>query len=491
MSHREIWDNRTAFVLASIGSAIGLGNIWRFPYVCYENGGGAFLVAMLVALFTAGIPLLILEISLGHKMQGSAPHAMFKIKPGLQWFGWMAALVGFFIVVYYAIIMSYAFNYTIASFTQAWGDNPSEYFYATTLGLTDNPLDLGQFKPMIFLGLLTCWIWIVLCTWKGTKTVGKVVYVTVILPWLLLIIFIIRGVTLPGAMEGLNYYLTPDWPQLLKPSVWLAAYTQVFFSLSVGFGIMIAYGSFLPRSSDLVNNAFIIGLCDSLTAFMGGLAVFGALGFHAQNLGVPVAEVAAAGPGLAFVTYPTIISNLPFWQPLFGVLFFVMLLTLGIDSAFSMTEAVSASVKDRWGLKHRTANLSVGLAGFVLGIPLVFGAGLLWLDIVDRFMNQFGLMLVCIGESIIVGWYIGSGRMREYINKFSEIRIGKWWDICVKFILPLVAIVLLYSEIKDRIGASYEGYPRLAEFFGGWFLVIMLPILGIILAAIKVKENRK
>ncbi len=484
---REQWGSRTSFILASIGSAIGLGNIWRFPYICYQNGGGAFLIAMLVALFTAGIPLLILEFSIGHRMQGSAPHAFFKIRKGLQWFGWMAALVGFGVVVYYVIIMSWSFNYTIASFTEAWGDNPSAFFN-NTLGLTSGPFSLGSFKPMIFLGLVVCWIWIVLSTWKGTKTVGKVVYVTVILPWLLLVMFIIRGVTLPGAMEGLNFYLTPDFSKLLDPQVWLAAYTQVFFSLSVGFAIMIAYGSFLPRDSDLVNNAFIIGLADTLTAFMGGLAVFGALGFHAGQLGVGVADVATSGPGLAFVTYPTIISNLPFWQPLFGFLFFIMLLTLGIDSAFSMTEAVSASVKDRWGLRHRTANFLVAGCGFVLALPMVFGMGLYWLDIVDRFMSQFGLMLVCLGEALIIGWYFGARRMRDYVNNLSEVRVGGWWDICVKIILPAVAIVLLVAEIWSRLGSAYGDYPRLAEFIGGWLVVILLPICGIILAAISRKE---
>ncbi len=491
MIQRERWDNRTAFILASIGSAIGLGNIWRFPFVCYENGGGAFLIAMLVALFTAGIPLLILEFSLGHKMQGSAPHAFFKVNRKLEWFGWMAALIGFGVVVYYLIIMSYAFNFTIASFTEAWGNDPNGFFYDKTLGLTDSPLTLGSFKPMLFLGLIVCWIWVVLCTWKGAKTVSKVVYITVLLPWLLLIIFVVRGVTLPGAVDGLNYYLTPDFARLADYKVWLAAYTQVFFSLSVGFGIMIAYGSFLPKKADLVNNAFIIGLADSLTAFMGGLAVFGALGFHAHELGVKVTEVTVGGPGLTFVTYPTIISNLPFWQPLFGVLFFIMLLTLGIDSAFSMTESVSASLKDRWKIKHRTANLSVGFVGFILGIPMVFGAGYLWLDIVDRFMTQFGLMLVCIGEAVFIGWYYGAEKIRTYANGISELKVGGWWNVCVKFVLPVVAVVLLIAEVLDRIEAPYGNYPRVAEFFGGWFLIILIPALAVIMASIVVKENRR
>jgi NSS family neurotransmitter:Na+ symporter len=186
------------------------------------------------------------------------------------------------------------------------------------------------------LGLIISWIWIVFSVWKGAKTVSKVVYFTVLVPWLLLIVFVVRGITLPGAMDGLAYYLTPDFSKLLNPGVWLAAYTQIFFSLSVGFGIMIAYSSFLPRKTDLVNNAFIVGFADALTAFVGGLAVFGGLGYHAHILGKSVGELGnIAGPGLAFVTYPAIISNLPL-APFFGVLFFLMLLTLAIDSAFSM-----------------------------------------------------------------------------------------------------------------------------------------------------------
>lgn len=484
MEQRDRWDSRTSFILAAIGSAIGLGNIWRFPYVCYENGGGAFLIAYLVALFSAGIPLMILEFGLGHKTEGAAPRAMRKTRAGFEWFGWMAIAVGFFIVVYYAVIMGYCFNYGYFSITQAWGDDPAGFFNRT-LGLTSGPYHMGSLKWGIVLGLFLAWIWIVLSVWKGAKTVGKVVYVTVLLPWLLLIVFIIRGITLPGAVDGLNYYLTPDFTKLLSAKVWLAAYTQAFFSLSVGFGIMIAYSSFLPRKSDITNSAFIIGMCDALTAFLGGLAVFGALGYLAHVTGKPVAEVVASGPGLAFVTYPTIISNLPFWQPVFGVLFFLMLLTLGIDSAFSLLEAVAAGVIDKWKASHRKANLTVGITALVLGIPLCFGGGLFWLDIVDNFMNKFGISLICLGECIFIGWVFGSGKIREYVNGLSEFRIGVWWDIFIRVITPAALLFLIIMEVVDRIRGSYGGYPRSAEFLGGWLIVIILPVLGIILMLIK------
>jgi NSS family neurotransmitter:Na+ symporter len=473
MEKRDQWDSRFSFILAAIGSAIGLGNIWRFPYICYANGGGAFLVAWLVALFTAGIPLMILEFGLGHKTEGSASEAFRKVNKKFEWFGWVAILVGFFIVCYYAVIMSYCFN---------------GFFYQQTLGLTQNPLDIGGIKGYIFLGLFLSWIAIFFSIWKGAKTVGKVVYATVLIPWFLLLIFVVRGVTLPGAVEGLKFYLTPDFQKLLSHQVWLAAYTQVFFSLSIGFGIMIAYSSFLPRKTDIVNNAFLISMANCATSFVAGFAVFGALGYYAVKIGKPVAEVVASGPGLTFVTYPHIISNLPFWQPLFGVLFFLMLLTLGIDSAFSLAEAVAAGVIDKWKTSHRTSNIAVCTVALIIGIIFTTGAGLHWLDILDNFMNKFGLSIVCLGECILIGWVFGSRKIKEYVNSISEFKIGGWWDILIRFFVPVVLGGLILAELLERIKGSYMDYPRLAEFLGGWMMVLLLPVLGIILMIVKRRD---
>ena len=251
MHVREHWSSRTTFVLAAIGSAIGLGNLIRFPYVCAENGGGAFLIAYLFALATAGVPIMILEFGLGHSSEGSAPKAFRKIHPKLEWLGWIASLVGFFIVVYYAVIMAWSFSYLYDSFTiTQWAANAGEHF-KEKLGYAaiENPFDMSTIKWGLLVGLVLTWIAIIACVWKGATTVSKVVYATVIIPWIILIIFVIRGVTLPGAAEGLKVYLTPDVAMLFGKGagkVWLAAYTQVFFSLSIGFGIMIAYSSFLP-----------------------------------------------------------------------------------------------------------------------------------------------------------------------------------------------------------------------------------------------------
>ena len=324
---------------------------------------------------------------------------------------------------------------------------------------------------------------IVFSIWKGAKTVGKVVYATVILPWILLIVFVIRGVTLPGAAIGLTYYLNPVFSKLLDPSVWTAAYGQVFYSVSIGLGILIAYSSFLPEKADITSSAIIIGISDALTAFVGGLAVFGTLGYYAEMQGVAVTEVLKGGPGLAFCTYPAVISNLPLSQ-LFGILFFVMLLTLAVDSAFSLVEAVASAVRDKFGVSHRTANLTIAFIGFVFGLIFITGAGLYWLDIVDHFMEHFGLTAVVLVECIVLGWFYETKDLQNHLNSVSNIKIGNWWIPLIKVILPLILFYLLVSQFIIEIKNPYGNYPIIAILIAGWLLSGLLPILGFIFSLI-------
>jgi NSS family neurotransmitter:Na+ symporter len=488
------WSGRTAFVLASIGSAIGLGNVWRFPYIAYKFGGGAFIVAYIIALILIGIPMLLLEFSIGYKFKGSAPYSLAKLSKekrlpiNFEWLGWFAVFVGFGIVTYYSVIMGWSFDYLYYSLTTAWGENTKEFFFQKVLGLTSGVFELGKVQWPIVLGLLVSWVWIVFSIWKGAKTVGKVVYVTVTMPWMLLLIFVIRGLTLPGAVQGINYYLTPNWKELLNPALWHAAISQIFFSLTVGFGVMIAYASFLPEGSDIVNNAILIALADAATAFVAGFAVFSTLGYYAQLQGVSVAEVVRGGPELAFVTYPTIISKLPL-APLFGIFFFLMLLTLAIDSAFSLVEAFIAALMDKFGTKREYTNIGVAILAFLIGIIYTTGAGLYWLDIVDHFMNHFGLFTVAFLESILIGWLYGSEEMREFANSVSDRPIGKWWNISVKFIVPLSSLIIFVSALRERIREPYGGYPRLAEVIGGWAVLAIFLILAIYLTTRKTKRS--
>ncbi len=490
---RERWNSRSVFVMAAVGSAVGLGNVWRFPYMVYDNGGGAFLIPYLIALLTTGIPLLMLEYNLGIKMQKGPAQAFEGFKKGSGFIGWFALLVSFVIVSYYSVVMAWVCKYLYHSFGVAWAGGAKDFFFGDVLHLSGGVGELGGLVTPIVIALLIMWIIMYFIIFKGVKVVSKVVMWTVPLPIILLFVLFVRGITLDGAASGLNFYLNPDFSVLANPRVWLAAYGQIFFSLSLGFGIMIAYASYMPKDSDISGNAFVTGLSNCGISFFAGFAVFSTLGYLAQATGQPVSEVAGAGVGLAFVIFPTAIAQLPggvVVQAIFGVVFFLTLLTLAIDSAFSLVEGIVTGLKDQLNVKRETVTLLVCIVGFLAGLIYCTKGGLYWLDIVDHWANSFGLIVVGLMEAILIGWIYNPEEFRADINRYSDINVGKWWTICVKWITPIIIIVSInlsfYSELKE----SYGGYPLWAVMVGGW---VMIEVLFIIAVAMKLgfRERRE
>ena len=564
---RERWGGRTAFIMAAIGSAVGLGNVWRFPATAFDNGGGAFLIPYFVALLTAGIPIMIIEYALGQRFQQGAPGALARVSPWFRWVGWFALLVGATITAYYVVIMAYSWRYLVASPTVGWArpaalrsadgvvppDRIIVYHRATSLAERERletltraeaeegrrpvltveevrrleaeeakrppdqrmrfvPLDkniahyfyndcLGGFEPgawakdqhrgdmarpvpsLVFWTAVT-WLLIFLIIAAGVKNVGRVVMITVPLPLILLLVLLIRGVTLPGASEGITYYLTPKWESLANPKVWMAAYGQVFFSLTLGFGALIAYASYMPDDSDISNNAFITSFANCATSFFAGFSVFSILGYLAYvKGGVPVGTVVKGGPGLAFVTYPLAICHLPgVWKGLIGSLFFICLLTLGIDSAFSLVEGTLTGVSDALRKRKVLVTGIICCVGFLMSLPFTTRSGLMWLDIVDNWMNNYGLALVGLLECVAVGYFANFGELRRYINRRSEIHLNTWFDLFVKVITPAVLIYLLGAQFGVDIRKTYGEYDQvlpgsvLVAGWGWFFLLIFVAL---------------
>jgi len=475
--------------MAAIGSAVGLGNVWRFPYVCYKNGGGAFLIPFFVAIFTAGIPLLILEFSVGHWARGTPPKAFKKVSKKWEWTGWLTVLMPFIVASYYVVVMAWCFSYMIYSFDLRWGMQ-AESFFSIFLGDTGSPLVIGGISLPILLGLIAVWVSIFLILYKGVKRIGKVVALTVPIPTILLIILTVRGLTLPGAIEGISYYLTPDFSKLGDVNVWLAAYAQVFFSFSLAQGIMITYASFLKKKSDLTNNAFIVALADAGTAFLAGFAVFSVVGYLTVLQGISIDGLTMAGPGLTFITYPTAVSLLPFAASIFGVFFFIALLTFGIDSAFSMIEPISASINNKWHISKARATALICVLGFLFSLIFTTGNGVYLLEILDHFVTNFGLVTIGLLECIIFGWLYRVYRLREHANKTSDIMLGRWWDILIKYIIPIILIFLLFVTIIKNITENpYPNYPS-------WLIVLMgiVPlfiITGLSFVLMKIKSGKE
>jgi NSS family neurotransmitter:Na+ symporter len=486
---REHWKGRPQFLLAAIGSAVGLGNIWRFPYVAFTNGGGAFLIPYFVALLTAGIPLMMLEYALGVRMQAGPPAAFAKIKKGLEWVGWWSILAAFVIITYYAVVMAWCWNYLYHSFTLAWAADAKDFFFANVLQLSKGPGELGGIVPGVLIGLVITWAIVYWIIYKGIGRVGKVVMATVPIPIILIAILVIRGITLPGAAEGLNFYLAPDFSRLLDPHVWLAAYGQIFFSLSLAMGIMIVYASYLPKRSDVTNNAFITSFANCGTSFFAGFAIFSTLGYLAYATGVDVSEVAGAGPGLAFVTIPTAISKLPIAAAFVGAIFFLTLLTLAVDSLFSLVEADVTAVMDTWGFRRARVTFVICLAACIIGLLFSTRAGLYWLDIVDHWINNYGLAAIGLAEVIVVGYIFGAKPFRKFINSVSEVKVGVWWDIMIMVVTPIILGATIVLSLYKEFSKPYEGYPQWALNVGGWIVVIGIFILSFIIIVVKRRKR--
>ena len=295
-----------------------------------------------------------------------------------------------------------------------------------------------------------------LCIFKGVKVVGKIVLWTVPIPWLMLLILTVRGLTLEGAILGLEYYLEPNFSVLKEPQIWRAAFGQVFFSMTIAFGVMVTYASFLHRKSDLNNNALIIGLADLATSFVAGLAVFATMGALAFKTGQPVGEILEGSEtvGLAFVAFPKVLSALPAAN-VFSAIFFIALLLLGIDSAFSITEAALASMIDKTGRKRITILTAMSLLGLGAGVLFTTRGGLSWLATIDSFVNKgtWGIMFVGLIECLVLGWAFDIRKLRRHANKNSDWQLGLWWEWAIKLIIPLILLTLVvWSFIGDLTG---------------------------------------
>lgn len=484
---RQRWTSRTVFILATLGSAVGLGNLWRFPYLAGKYGGGAFLIPYLIALVLVGVPMLMLELAIGQKMQQGAVGSYGKLHPRFAGLGILALFSSFMIVSYYAVVMAWSLVYLLASLGVPWSDNAENYFYQEVLQISNGIGQLGGINLPILWSLIIVWFLVYCCVWQGTKSVGKVVQYSVPLPVILLSFLLIRAVTLPGFLTGWEIYLQPVWSALLEPEVWTAAFSQIFYSLSLAFGIMVAYGSYKHNDDDVAKDTWIAALLDIGISLFAGLVVFAVLGYMAWSTDTPVEKLAASGPGLAFVVFPEALSLMP-WSGLFSILFFLMLLLLGIDSIFSLVEALNATILDRYQqFKISWVSLVVCLIILLAGIIFTTRAGLYFLDIVDHFVTSYNLLLVGILQTILAGWLYGAEKLRRYINQVSDWQVGKWWNIAIKYIIPLVLTTLLVTQLSQDLKTPYENYPTWALNIG--WAIAFLPLLFFLFLFLKNKNK--
>ncbi|MGM7671095.1 sodium-dependent transporter [Microbacterium sp. A93] len=488
---REEFAGRWAFIFAAIGSAVGLGNIWRFPYVAYENGGGAFIVPYLIALLTAGIPLLFFDYAIGHRFKGSPPLAFRRLSRWTESIGWWQVLICFVIGVYYAAIIAYAAMYTWFSFGEKWGDDPETFFFGEYLQVSEGVAPNLEFVAGVFWPMLIVWIILLVVLGAGVQRgIAMAALVGIPVLFIMFIALVIVALFLPGAPEGLNALFTPNWGVLTDPQVWIAAYGQIFFSLSVGFGIMITYSSYLKRRTNLTGSGLMVGFTNSSFEILCGIGVFSALGFMAQANGVEVADVVSNGIGLAFIAFPTIISEAPAGV-LIGVLFFASLVFAGFTSLISILEVVVSAVKDKLGWSRwTTVIVVVGGSGIISLLLFSTTSGLNVLDVTDAFANNFGIVGAALVAVVVVSWVLRRlDNMVGHLNAVSSFRVGRVYKVLVAVILP---IVLAYMWVSDVVLKAKDGYGDLPAWFVntfGWGMSIALILIAILLSLLPWAKN--
>jgi solute carrier family 6 amino acid transporter-like protein 5/7/9/14 len=542
--NRGSWDNPIEFLLSCLGFAVGLGNIWRFPYLCYRNGGGAFLIPYIVSLIFMGLPVFLFEMGAG-QFSNEGPIAVWKMCPLFQGIGYGMCFLSLYIGTYYNIILSWAFFYVFSSFTSSlpWAScgNPwnteacrrfdsknctelggvmtnqqdcifqkdvtvdvwrnisetarnakmpsDEFFHNFMLDISNGIHDIGEVRLELAGCLLLAWVLVYCALWKGIKSFGKLVYFTALFPYCILIILLVRAATLPGYMDGISFYLTPKWEKLLEINVWADACIQIFFSLGVTWGGMITLASYNKFKNNVFRDAIMVGCGNCMTSFFAGFVIFGIIGFMAHELGVPVEEVAAQGAGLAFIAYPEAVSRMPI-SPLWSILFFMMLLSLGFGTQFSTVETVVTVLLDRFpnlrGKNRRWCTLGVCLFMFCCGLSMVTNGGIYILQLVDNHSATYSALILGCLEVSVMAWIYGVDKfledLRFMLGFYPYPRL--FWKWSWKISSPVIVILILNFTIKDYQGNKYDDYhyPDWANTVG-WCItfssVVCIPIVGL------------
>lgn len=495
---REKWSSRSSFILAAIGSAVGLGNAWRFPGLAAKYGGGAFLFVYLIAMLIIGIPLLMMEISVSRYTRQGAPGSMRAMNKKTEGIGWLAVSNGIGISIYYAAV----FAWVILMFFMSWkfgkmtGDTEAaSSLWSNTIKTTWTTSGFTTISWPVLGCLLIAWAFAYLCIRNGTTTVGKVVKFTVSLPVICLVIMAIRGVMMPGAMSGLSKLFIPDWSALSDSNLWIDAIGQVFYSLSTSMAIMFAYGSFLDKDSNIAVDTLIIAFSDMLISVLAGIVMFTTM----AGVGM-LDNISASGISTAFIIYPQAIvkiSNSGVFNMLFAFVFYFCLITLAIDSLFSIIEGVSTALSDKFYLNKKKTTLTICIVEGIISLIYVTGAGLAVLDIVDYFINSYTLLITGVLEMVAAGWFFKTSRILDELNRNTKsFKMPSWWFIpSIKVISPVVLTGLFVWNLVSLIrnGGIYgkaDGYSLKANIIFGWALIALILCSGLIIKCIvKIKSG--
>uniref|UniRef100_A0A667Z976 Transporter n=1 Tax=Myripristis murdjan TaxID=586833 RepID=A0A667Z976_9TELE len=506
---RDGWNSKVEYFLAQVGFSVGLGNVWRFPYLCHQNGGGAFLLLYVLLMLVVGIPLFFLELAAGQAIRQGSIGVWKSISPKLAGIGYSSCVVCFFVALYYNVILAWSLFYLGNSFQyplpweqcpaqgnrtvkECEDSSPTTYFwYRTALNITDSIDDTGSFNPYITCCLLAAWTIVCLGMFKGIKTSVKVMYFSSIFPYVVLLCFLIRGLLLDGAFEGITHMFYPKLEIWGDMQVWRQAATQVFFALGLGFGSIIAYSSYNPKNNNCHRDAFTVSFINFLTSVLATLVVFAVLGFRAKGKVMECVvrcvsvkdrthyilklkskawfkdysdkvsgtftdcniekemQKGVEGTGLAFIAFTEAMSQLP-GSPFWSALFFLMLLNLGLSTMFGTMEGILAPLTDTFKtLARNKTKLTVFscVIGFLIGLLFTQRCGNYFVTMFDDYSATLPLIIVVVFETFSVSWLYGADRFLDDIEAMLGWRPTVVYKYLWKYVCLLAMLGLLLASM--------------------------------------------
>uniref|UniRef100_A0A182J770 Transporter n=1 Tax=Anopheles atroparvus TaxID=41427 RepID=A0A182J770_ANOAO len=498
---KQHWANKMQFVLACIGYSVGLGNVWRFPYLCYKSGGGVFLVPYFIILLICGIPMLFMELAVGQYTGRGPIGALGQLCPLFKGTGLASVVVSFLMSTYYSVIIAYAIYYFFTSFRPElpWTDcshrwntpdcwipermkhnltrpemsrTPTEEFFENKVLQISHGIEFpGGMRWELVACLVCAWILVYFAIWKSIKSSAKVRYLTATLPFVLIVVFLGRSLTLEGADKGLHYFFRPNWQELGRANVWINAAAQNFNSIGIAFGSMISFASYNKYNNNILHDTLAVSFVNAVTSLLVGIFAFATIGNIALEQSTTVEDVISGGPGLIFVVYPQALAKMPAAQ-LWAVLFFFMLLCLGLNSQFAIVEVVVTSIQDafpRWIKRklvyHELLVLIVCVVSFFAGLPNLIQGGIYFFQLIDHYAASVSIMFLAFFETIAISWFYGINRLSKNVKQMT----GRYPSLYLRFCLMVAAPLLLISLwIFSLINYEAPTYHNGKYHYPGW-----------------------
>ncbi|XP_067937743.1 sodium- and chloride-dependent glycine transporter 1-like [Watersipora subatra] len=516
---RGNWTGKCDFFMSCLSYAVGLGNLWRFPYLCYKNGGGAFLIPYCLMMVFAGMPLFFMELSFG-QFAATGVINIWSINPLFKGIGYAMFTVSFMVGIYYTMVIAWAFYFTFASFAKdvpwktcdnewntiacsqpeqfrncssyngTWFNSTCwtalkdgedvyqeytlkanatgrrsasyEYFHNRVLAISDNIDEMGYPQWEHVLCLLLSWSIVFLCLIKGIKSSGKAVYFTALFPYVVLIILLGKAATLDGAINGIKFYVTPKWERLGTAAVWGDAAVQIFFSLSPCWGGLITLASYNKFDNNALRDSVVVTLSNCGTSFFAGFVIFAIIGFMAEQLNMDIEDAAVGGAGLAFVAYPEVVAQLPI-SPLWSILFFLMLITLGLGTQMTTVNTVHTTILDLFSDKFRKGHrpkivlACVCFISFLLGLTMTCNGGMYMLQLMDTYAATYSVLVIGLCECVAIAWIYGWQRFGDDIKLMLGRSPALWWRVMWQGVTPLLMFFILIFTFVDFEPTKYDG----------------------------------